>query len=103
MEAVRCQGQEPARVVYLNQSRNWNLFPALMRAKVRPLAREIVRQAFLMAARDELGLVTARRLAGRRHARRGQQRAVGSQHSLARRDDRGNQSWLLAQPDAILS
>ncbi len=54
-----CQGHaRPADpVVYLNQSRNWLLFVNDV-GGVRPLAREIVRQAFLQAARDELGLTT---------------------------------------------
>ncbi len=57
VRAVRCQGEQPAGIVYLNQSRNW-LVEGGSRPWVRLLARELARQAFLLAARDELGLVT---------------------------------------------
>lgn len=54
----RCHGAESAaEVVYLTQSRDWLVFQTGW-GDGCPLARELVRQAFLMAARDELGLLT---------------------------------------------
>jgi tetratricopeptide (TPR) repeat protein len=46
-----------SNVVYLDQSRRWTLSSTGW-GDGRPLAREIARQAFLIAARDELGLTT---------------------------------------------
>jgi tetratricopeptide (TPR) repeat protein len=53
-----CHRQAPPDpVVYLDRSRNWLMFVNDV-GYARPLARELVRQAFLQAARDELGLTT---------------------------------------------
>lgn len=49
--------EPPAGVVYLTQSRDWTALKTGW-GDGCPLARELVRQAFLIAARDELGLVT---------------------------------------------
>ena len=48
---------KPPKVVYLEKSRGWGLMPE---GKVHQgiLARELFRQALLIAARDELGLLT---------------------------------------------
>ena len=54
-----CRAQQPAKInrVYLGPSRTWQVGSG-KQPWVHLLAREITRQAFLMAARDELGLVT---------------------------------------------
>lgn len=49
--------QRQSSVVYLNESRNWKPLTSNL-AEVSALARELVRQAILLAARDELGLAT---------------------------------------------
>ncbi|MCH8147933.1 MAG: hypothetical protein IH987_08055, partial [Planctomycetes bacterium] len=47
-----------ASIVYLDKSRGWALFTARGSVHRGILSREIARQAFLIAARDELGLTT---------------------------------------------
>lgn len=54
----RCHAQ-PAGVVYLDQGRNWRIDGGAGGLPVvRFLLRELVRQAILIAARDEMGLAT---------------------------------------------
>ena len=57
VDQVHGDESPPPTIVYLDQARNWQVF-SHARNTVSPLARELVRQAFLIAARDELGLAT---------------------------------------------
>lgn len=57
VDAGACRAQQQRGTVYLGQSRDWHLYSG-GRWEVTPLARELVRQAFLIAARDEMGLAT---------------------------------------------
>ena len=52
-----CLASQSAEPVCLNRSLNWLMFPDSA-GGARPVARELVRQAFLIAARDEMGLST---------------------------------------------
>jgi hypothetical protein len=57
IDGGRCRADESPRVVYLDQARSWRVGTGQL-PFVHLLARELMRQAFLLAARDELGLVT---------------------------------------------
>ena len=57
LEGDACRAVQPAEVVYLGPSRQWRV-RCFQQEKVCVLGRELIRQAFLMAARDELGLAT---------------------------------------------
>jgi tetratricopeptide (TPR) repeat protein len=58
-DVVRRRAEQSPGTVYLGQARKWRTETEELPVIHRHLARELVRQAFLLAARDELGLATA--------------------------------------------